>query len=84
MKTYRNGKAIQARSEDGSFRRFTGEDVGIGVCPQCAGITVQPTKPTALYSGFVDPQLFNNWRNARVCSCGWKNTAALVLESSLR
>lgn len=75
MKTYRNHRTIQARASDGSFRRWTGDDVGIGVCPKCSHLTTQPEMPEALKGGHVAPEDFRAWRDARECkSCGWKNT----------
>lgn len=80
MKTHRNGKNIQARSADGSFRRWTGDDVGIGSCPCCAHLTVQPAEPDAFKSGMVAPEDFRRWSKARVCkNCGWENAEAKEL-----
>lgn len=59
-----NGR-IQGRAGNGRFRKFTGEEFGIGVCPNCQTLTTRPTLPDA---PFIDPRDFN----ARVCSnCGW-------------
>lgn len=62
---HRNGR-IQARGAGGRFRKWTGDDAGIGVCPRCRTITTRPeldqSKP------FIDPVDFH----ARVCgNCGW-------------
>lgn len=60
-----NGR-IQERAASGRFRRTTGADVGVGVCPKCRTLTTRPELPKT--DGPVDPALFN----ARVCaSCGW-------------
>lgn len=65
MRTYKNGKNIQARTGGGRFRKFTGNDFGIGVCPKCSTITTQPPLGG---DGPIDPRDFN----ARVCGgCGW-------------
>ena len=78
MKTYRNGKAIQARASDGSFREWTGDDVGIGVCPKCSYLTVTPPEPASFKSGMIAPEdYYRRWNKARVCDhCGWKNPEA--------
>lgn len=58
-----NGR-IQARGARGRFRQWTGEDVGIGVCPKCSTLTVRPE----LKGPFIDPLDFH----ARICgNCGW-------------
>lgn len=58
-------KRIQARGSRGRFRKWTGEDVGIGVCPRCQHLTLQPKLPE---TPFIDPRDFH----ARVCpGCGW-------------
>lgn len=70
----RRGKMLQARASDGSFRQWTGDDFGIGVCPQCSTITIQPPMPDSLKTGFVNPVEFRRWQSARVCkACGWTN-----------
>lgn len=67
---YRHGNGrLQARGAGGRFRRWTGQDVGIGVCPKCNGITQRPKLPE---TGFIDPRDFN----ARVCPCGWDSRTA--------
>jgi hypothetical protein len=82
MKTYRNGRAIQARAADGSFRVLTGQDVGIGVCPTCSHLTTQPAEPASFKQGMVAPEDFRKWTRARVCgSCGWKNSEAQDLDA---
>jgi hypothetical protein len=56
---------IQARGDGGRFRKWKGEEFGIGVCPKCGRIATQPELPQ---TGFIDPRDFN----ARVCpGCGW-------------
>ena len=64
--TYKHGNGrIQARGAGGRFRKWAGNDFGIGVCPKCQTITAQPKLPE---SGPIDPVDFN----ARVCAgCGW-------------
>lgn len=74
MKTYRHGKTIQARDTGGQFRKWTGDDFGIGVCPKCSTLTTQPAQPESLKSGFIDPVEFRRWQQSRVCAgCGWTN-----------
>lgn len=68
---YRHGNGrIQARGAGGRFRQWTGQDVGIGVCPKCNTLTTRPKLPE---TGFIDPRDFN----ARVCAnCGWDSRTA--------
>ena len=83
-RAYKHGKAIQYRADDGSFRRLTGDDVVVGDCPKCRSLTLQPPEPAELKSGFVDPDAFNSWRQARHCpDCGWKNGSAIHLAGLL-
>jgi len=80
MKPFRNSKTIQARARDGSFRKWTGDDVGIGVCPECSHLTVQPPAPGASEKGMLAPEDFRRWSRARVCGrCGWRNEDAKLL-----
>jgi hypothetical protein len=68
--THGNGR-IQGRAGNGRFRRFTGEEFGIGVCPKCQTLTTRPELPAV---GPIDPVDFN----ARVCVCGWDSRKAKV------
>lgn len=66
-----NGR-IQGRAANGRFRKFTGEEFGIGVCPKCQTLTTRPELST---TDFIDPRDFN----ARVCAnCGWDSRKAMI------
>ncbi len=84
MRFYRNGRRLQARTGAGEFRKLTGDDVGIGVCPHCRSLTVQPPEPESFRGGMIAPEAFRAWRDARVCSrCGWANEAAQRVDADL-
>lgn len=74
MGTYRNGRTLQARSSNGSFRAWTGADFGVGFCPKCNHGTTRPPEPEALKSRQIAPEEFRRWQNTLVCTkCGWTN-----------
>lgn len=74
MRTFRHpNKRLTGRGGNGRFRQITAEDVGIGACPVCSGITSRPPEPAEFAKGNIDPRAFNEWQKARHCpQCGWK------------